>query len=324
MDTEKGYLDFYIEKYLDSLVTKSMSKNTIEAYANDLNQWHQFHLENNYSLENCLSPVKTQIITFLKKFDGGKDLLKNEGGEQWKKSTRARKVAVLKQFYKFLLKENIIEVDVLKKFRTPKFSRKNPHPLRPIEMSKFLEDDSGQSSAIQIRDIALWELVYSCGLRISEVLSLQVSDVLKLNTTNSIINESVKVTGKGKKDRFVFIGREARVALEKYLLQRKQKEQILNNEDSLICNLQGVSLTRRGAYYILKRRSKELGLEIKFSPHSLRHSFATDMLNEGADIRMVQEMLGHTSISTTQNYTKVARARLIEVFRNSHPHAKKK
>jgi site-specific recombinase XerD len=156
-------------------------------------------------------------------------------------------------------------------------------------------------------------------MRISEALSLKVN----LFSTEHIPDE-IKVTGKGSKDRVVYLGSASRQALLEYLPHRADVlYRVKKKSDSLFLNFKGTALTRRGAYYLIKKRVQTLELDHRITPHSLRHSFATDLLNEGADIRHVQEMLGHASVSTTQNYTQVAKDRLIEVYRRAHPHGRR-
>jgi site-specific recombinase XerD len=165
--------------------------------------------------------------------------------------------------------------------------------------------------------------MYSSGMRVSEVLNLRMSDVF---TFDGDFCETIKVLGKGRKERIVFLGEKSLSALEQYLSVRNEvlANKNISIEDQVFLNYAGGALTRKGAGYILKRRKMFLGEEGNISPHALRHSFATDLLNSGADIRLVQEMLGHSSVSTTQNYTKVAKEKLRNTFWQCHPHAKKK
>ena len=187
-----------------------------------------------------------------------------------------------------------------------------------------LDEKSKTTSYTQARDVALWETMYSSGLRISEILSLRPRDILESASDEGIqIRDSVSVMGKGGKTRVVFIGGKAQDALKKYLVFRGELQKQAKTE-ALFLNARGGALTRRGANYILKKRLLRLNLPHNYSSHSLRHSFATDLLNHGADLRHIQEMLGHASISTTQHYTHVAVEKLKSVFWKAHPHARKR
>ena len=284
---------------------RSYSPHTLDAYGNDLRQWLEFtdKLKVEWS-----SITNKDVNNFLAGFA-------NSASNR----TRARKIAGLKSFYRFCERCQLIESNPIKNYRPPRYKRSLPKPIRAIEMEKVLDDDSGQDRQLQLRDRALCELMYSSGLRISELLSLQVHQVADI-TLGEIVPE-LKVTGKGKKDRVVFLGQSAQEALSQYLVVRASLAKV-SAGDQLFINLRGGPLSRRGANYILKQRQRMLGLHSDFSAHSLRHSFATDLINNGADIRHVQEMLGHSSISTTQNYVHVAKERMRETFWRSHPHAK--
>lgn len=294
-------LEVNIDNYLSSLEIRGLSKATIEAYSIDLNQWAQL-VE-----EDCVdwtSPEESHIYSYLK-----------PSHSQRSKKTMSRKMTVLKSFYGYLVKNEILLENPMSGKRGPKVKKGLPHPLVPGETELLLEHDTEQHEWIQLRDKALLEVIYSSGMRISEALTLSVSSIFKYD---QIVSE-LKIRGKGSKERIVFIGSQSRQAVMNYLQHKKTD----NSESAfLFQNFQGKKLTRRGALYILNQRAKHCSLG-KMSPHDLRHTFATDLLNEGADLRHVQEMLGHSSISTTQNYTAVAKERLRKVYRDSHPHGKK-
>ena len=188
--------------------------------------------------------------------------------------------------------------------------------------SELCTEDS-KNKKLEIRDIALWELAYSGGLRISEILGLNISNILELDDDlkSQIIAKQIKIKGKGNKERMVFINTSSQKALKRYIDIRIQFTNI-PSETALFLNIRGTRLTRRGALFILKNRLNNLNLSTKYKPHSFRHSFATDLLNNGAEIRHIQEMLGHSSISTTQNYAHVAIDKLKETFMKCHPHAR--
>jgi site-specific recombinase XerD len=288
---------------------KSVSLNTQLAYENDLTQFFNFLSSENIS---WLEVDPKMVYAFLSSIQEMKDV---------ERSTQARKAACIKAFYLYAEKKELLEKNPLKKMKAPKYRRGLPKPLRPIELEDMLENDSGQSEFIQLRDKALLELMYSSGMRISEILGLNTEDIVDFSGK---IRDSIAITGKGGKQRVVFIGSFAKVSLTSYLsLTTSVREKPSNESKSpLFINYLGRRLTRHGAVYIMKKRRLLLKGDDHISPHTMRHSFATDLLNSGADIRIVQEMLGHSSISTTQNYTKVAREKLQNTFRNCHPHAK--
>lgn len=301
-------IDSFIDEYLSYLsFEKNYAKNTIESYSRDLAQWADY-LEK--AELNFLTISQKQLTGFLAECLEKRNL---------EKISLARKTASIKSFYKYLEIKGHLAKNLLKDVKAPKYRRKLPRPVRPLDMEAFLEDETGQNKLIQIRDSALWELMYSSGMRISEILSLNVWDVFD---SENRIYEEIKITGKGSKERIVFIGKTAALNLKKYYDARKVLQKDIN-EEALFLNQKGGRLTRRGAAYIMRKRKNILKIDAEFTPHSMRHSFATDLMNGGADIRMVQDMLGHQSISTTQNYTAVAKEALQSAFRDCHPHAKK-
>ena len=244
------------------------------------------------------------------------------------KRSQARAASVLKSFYQFCEEQKIINENPIRGLRAPKYRRTLPKPIKSVEMRSLLEDSlhekSRTTSYTQARDVALWETMYSSGLRVSEILSLRLRDILESDPDQEDIQikDSIPVTGKGGKTRVVFIGSKAQGALKKYLVFRVDLQKQTKTE-ALFLNARGGALTRRGANYVLKKRLLGLELPHNYSSHSIRHSFATDLLNNGADLRHIQEMLGHSSISTTQHYTHVAVEKLKAVFWRSHPHAKR-
>lgn len=286
---------------------RGLAANTREAYQRDLEQWFDF-----VAREGLESAAITgeDIYSFL-----GSLRSRNEPLER---RSQARKLSAIRSFYLYLEKRGLTEKNPARTLRAARYKRLLPRPVRPLELERLLDFSASEEKFTEMRDRALWETLYSSGMRISEALSLGVQPF-----TAGQIPDEIKVTGKGKKDRVVFLGRAARQAIAEYLtyradtLYRTQKQC-----EALFINFKGTALTRRGAHYLLRRRVTRLGLDRRITPHSLRHSFATDLLNEGADIRHVQEMLGHASVSTTQNYTQVAKERLFEVYRRAHPHGR--
>lgn len=293
-------------QYLES--ERNASLNTRDAYGRDLAQWLDF-LGREGIGENDITGE--DIYAFL-----GTLTTRDQPLER---RSQARKLSSIKSFYVFLERRNLIRKNPARSLKAARYKRLLPRPLRPVELEKLLDDRVGEDEKFTtLRDKALWETIYSSGMRISEALSLR----LELFSGERIPDE-IKVRGKGSKDRVVYLGAASRAALAEYLPFRADVlYRVKKTTPALFVNFKGTALTRRGAYYLIKKRVEALGLDHRITPHSLRHSFATDLLNAGADIRHVQEMLGHASVSTTQNYTLVAKERLFEVYRKAHPHGR--
>ncbi|MDH4198767.1 MAG: tyrosine recombinase XerC [Spirochaetia bacterium] len=304
-ETEKSFLEYL--RY-----EKNSSPNTLLAYKTDIAQFFEF-IDVEQILWQAID-VKT-IYAFL-------GHILNHNGKEIIRSSQARKAAAIKSFYRYSEKMGYLEINPIGKMRVPAGRRPLPKPLRPGEMETMLENNSGQNFWIQARDKALMELMYSSGMRISEILNLNIAHIF---SSTGDISGSIVISGKGGKQRVVFIGNLAKTSLNNYLSLRSdlKKNEWVMSEAPLFTNYHGARITRKGAAYVLKKRRLNLIGDEKITPHALRHSFATDLLNSGADIRVVQEMMGHSSISTTQNYTKVAREKLQNTFRSCHPHAKK-
>lgn len=305
-------IDLLLDQFLDSLrFLKNLSQNTIEAYGNDLKHWQTFLEHKKINWQDFNHNALTKYMSFLSE------------QKTLSKSSMSRNLAALKSFYRYLETNELIEKNPIRNSRAPKYKRKLPRPVRPLDLERLLEDKNvSLASHLEERDKALWEIMYSCGTRISEALALNITDVFDMTEQPPAVFSSVKVLGKGAQERMVFIGDLAAKALLKYYFLRHQFPQ--RQEKALFLNKNGTRLTRRGAALILQKRKQHLQILQECTPHSLRHSFATDLLNSGADIRHVQAMLGHASISTTQTYTQVARERLRDVIRHSHPHSKLK
>ncbi len=303
----------YLAEYIGVLQDEqAASEHTVDAYRRDIRQFLTFLSQEQLSLTECEPGDVYHWLSGL--FTEGK----SRQATKLERSSQSRKIAAVKSFLEFCEKRGYVTQNRLHNLRSPRYKKPLPRPVRPIDMTVFLTDDSGQDILLQLRDKALYELCYSTGLRISEALSLTVADIVSYGA----IVERLKILGKGKKERIVFLGSVARKALKDYLTAWADKfpEQ---GTSPVFLNMNGSTLTRSGAAYALRRRRLSLGISKEFTPHSMRHSFATDLLNSGADIRHVQEMLGHASISTTQRYTEVARERLLETYRRAHPHARR-
>jgi len=232
-----------------------------------------------------------------------------------KKSSIARKISTLRSFFKYLIREQVIPSNPAKSVSTPKVEKTLPTTLtvdeafRLMESPKSIPEKSSEvSKENRVRDRAILELLYSSGLRVSELVGLNVN---QLDSDLGI----VRVMGKGRKERIVPVGVKAIDALKAYLKRRGA----LTGDDPIFINPSGGRLTARTVGRLIKKYTRHSGIFRKVSPHSLRHTFATHLLDAGADIREIQEMLGHSSLSTTQRYTHVSMGKLMEVYDKAHP-----
>lgn len=286
--------DYCIEKFLSFLLyERGYSKNTLSSYRVDLTELSQFLEERNSSL---IEATKEHIAQFI-------NMLSERG---FTNNTIIRKLASIRTFFKYLLNEGIIEEDLVSFLDTPKKEKKIPKVLFEDQIKKLLEQPLLQEEEYA-RERSILELLYSCGLRVSEIVNLTINDV-------NLEDGFVRVKGKGNKERIVPLGSKAISALREYLRQRRHIK-----ERRLFLNSRNKGLTRQTIWLIVKQFANNVGLDI--SPHTLRHSFATHLLDNGADLRVVQELLGHSSISTTQIYTHVSNRRLKEEFEMAHPRA---
>ena len=276
------------------LIDKNYSKNTIESYKNDL------VLFNNYMKKNINSIDQNNIKEYLKY------LKENNHSER----SIARNLSSLRSFYKFLIINKYTDKNPMENITTLKISKKLPSILSMEEVNKIL--DIQITDDYSIRNKAMLELMYASGLRVSELVNLKIYDI-------DMTDDIVRTIGKGSKERIIPIGDYAKNAIMNYLDIRDNffKREI---NDYLFLNNHGKKMTRQGFFKIIKSIAKEKGIKKDISPHTLRHSFATHMINNGADLRTIQELLGHSDISTTQIYTHVSTKKMKDTFENYHPH----
>ena len=227
-----------------------------------------------------------------------------------KPSTIARKISSLKRFFGYLVNTGTLSDNPFASLSAPKISRYHPNYLSPKEIEQII-DKIDLTSKNGIRDKMIIELLYGCGLRISELINLKLSDM-------EFEAGFLRVTGKGNKQRLVPMGEYARKSIEKYLISYDHKK-LQRSSNLLIYNNMGGELSRVGLWKIIKKRVLEAGITKQVSPHTFRHSFATHLIEGGADLRIVQEMLGHADITTTQIYTKIDREYIIAEHRKYHP-----
>jgi integrase/recombinase XerC len=236
------------------------------------------------------------------------------GKQDYSKSTTARKLATLRSFYKFLVRRGRVESNPLASIRTPKQDKRLPKFLEVEQVNKLLgTPDDG--TFLGARDKAMFEVLYSTGVRVSELVDLDIADIDEAS-------QCIRVRGKGKKQRRTPIGPTALAAVRRYLdMRRADPRSVGFDQEALFVNKHGKRLSTRSVRRKLDKYLLEAGLDPAVSPHTLRHSFATHMLNNGADLRGVQELLGHQSISTTQIYTHLTSARLKKTYDAAHPRA---
>jgi integrase/recombinase XerD len=284
-------------------VEKGLSTNTISAYRRDLQKFDEFARKRKLTLE---SVSRDDLVDFL----AGLYRQKLES------RTVARQLVTLRNFFRFAQIQDLIPEDPSINLESPKIRRHLPGYLRLEEVEKLLEQpDSGTPTGL--RDRAMLEVLYSTGLRVSELIGLGVSDL------DSKVG-CVRCIGKGDKERIVPVGKKALTMVDKYL--REGRPQLLSNArasagPALFVNRRGVALSRVGVWKILSAYGRRAGLRVALTPHMLRHSFATHLLERGADLRSVQLMLGHADISTTQIYTHVVEERLKQIYKAHHPRA---
>lgn len=281
-------------------IERNLSENTITSYLFDLQKLNIFLEENNFSSNPSYIKEST-----LKKFV-------YKISKEIKPSTQARIISGIKRFFDFLILENILNENPLQNIETPKIGSKLPTTLTVKEIDKLI-DSIDIKSKNKIRNKAIIEILYSCGLRVSELITLKVSDLY--------FNESIiKVTGKGNKERFVPISKGAINYIEKYLNEIRIFQKIKKgSEDTLFLNERGSGLSRVMIYIILNDLKIKAEINKKIGPHTLRHSFATHLLENGADLITIQNMLGHENIVTTERYLHVNRKHLVESISKYHP-----
>ncbi|MFA6142948.1 MAG: tyrosine recombinase XerC [Candidatus Omnitrophota bacterium] len=287
----------YIEKFINYLkVEKNSSPHTITNYEVDLKFFASFLGERDITSIDHLA---------LRKF------LAEMRNKNYAKRTVARKLASLRSFFKFLFREGHIKNNPITAISTPKLDKKLPVVLDVAKVKKLVEAPPEDTSA-GLRDRAILETLYSAGIRVSELVGLDADDV-------DFISEVIKVFGKGRKDRIVPVGSLAISALRKYMDRRSDDK--VKDKDAVFLNKSGKRLTDRSVRRILDKYVRQTSVAEHISPHSLRHSFATHLLDRGADLRSVQELLGHMNLSTTQIYTHVTMERLKTVYDKAHPRA---
>jgi integrase/recombinase XerC len=298
-----------IEQFLEHLrYERNVSAHTLRNYESDLEQFTHFLAPDRKTKLPDVSEIDHLTI---------REWMASLHSDQKKKSSIARKLAALRTFFQFLVREGVLELNPAKLVSTPKLEKKLPKHLSIEEAIRFIESPDLETD-LGKRDRAMLELMYATGVRVAELTTLNVADV-------DFQNQLIRVTGKRRKQRIVPFGDPAGEAIRNYLGVR---EKFLFNapvskrdEDALFLNYQGTRITTRSVGRMVEKYIRICAGMHNISPHALRHSFATHLLDSGADLRDIQELLGHARLSTTQIYTHVSMEKLIEVYDKAHPKA---
>ncbi|HYH04887.1 MAG TPA: site-specific tyrosine recombinase XerD [Bacillota bacterium] len=291
-----------LQEYLNYLsVERGLSQNTLESYARDLRQYLKY-IKEKKQVEFGETTQATVIGYLLQLQARGKAT-----------ATLSRSLAAIKSYYHFMFREDRIERDPTINLDAPKQEKRLPRVLSIRDVERLLEQPDLKTPA-GIRDRAMLEVLYATGLRVSELISLKVNDF-------NLEMGYIRCFGKGSKERIVPLGSVAIKYIRQYLDHARKFLASSPNETVVFLNHHGHGLTRQGFWKIIKKYAESIGLEGAITPHTLRHSFATHLLENGADLRSVQEMLGHADISTTQIYTHLTKNRIKEVYDKTHPRA---
>jgi len=294
MDKELSYSSLQEEFRLYLLSEKGLAVNSVHAYLSDVTQFFSY--------------LRRQGVLEIKKVDDTHivQFLAEEKGFGKVSTTLCRTFCTVKVFFRFCLRENFCVKDPVRYMDSPKLWQMIPEVLTKEEVEQLLTAPD-PSTLLGLRDLALFELIYSCGLRVSELCSLKIYDV---------DDAFIKVQGKGRKQRLVPIGRKALELIDKYLTNARG---VAETNDFLFVTKKGHSLSRQLVWRRIKKYCQEAKITKNISPHTLRHSFATHLLDGGADLRVIQELLGHASINSTDRYTHVSSKHLQEAFEKFHP-----
>ncbi len=294
-------MEIFLKEYLSLIrIEKNLSRNTIAAYKNDLTSF--FRYLNNFGISDPSDISYQHLSSFFK-------ALNNIGIAS---SSAARYYSSVKGFFHYLIKNNYINSNPVEKLSSPKLKKSLPTVLSVREVDQILSQPDIENK-LGLRDKAVLELLYACGTRVSELINLKISDLY-------FSEEIIRVFGKGSKERLIPVGSSAIHWVNKYLVESRvliQKK--IKSENYVFLNNRGSKLSRMGIWKIVNRYSAEAGMSKQIHPHTFRHSFATHLLEGGADLRAVQEMLGHVDISTTQIYTHIDQEYIKQVHKDYHP-----
>lgn len=296
-ESEQSVENDCINRFLDHLwVEFGLSDNTISAYRSDLGAVRKFLATRGL---NLLDASEADLLGYM-----------SESVSRSPRTT-ARRLSALRRFYRFLIRENVITRDPSAQLKAPRLGRKLPRSLSEADVEALLHAPHTQS-IVGLRDRTMLEVLYATGLRVSELVGMTLSEI---NQRQGV----VRVTGKGGKERLVPFGETAQIWFERYLSEARGELVKRRMSEVVFPSTRGGAMTRQTFWYAIKKYARRAGIESSLSPHTLRHAFATHLLNHGADLRVVQMLLGHSDISTTQIYTHVAAQRLKDLHAHHHP-----
>jgi integrase/recombinase XerC len=294
-------LEAQIARFLDSLRRENVSEHTLRAYAVDLEQFAGFLA----FTERAAEKLDSIDLLTLRSWIG--DLY----AQRLSRASLRRKLAALRSFFRFLVREGVMRANTARLLATPKVFQTVPRVMTAEQTNNLLDASAGRSERSQLpRDIAILEALYGCGMRVSELAGLNLEDI-------DFTERWLRVRGKGRKERQIPIPSKAALALERYLAVRTAAP----GETAVFLNHRGARLTDRSIRILVKFYAGLLAGDSSVHPHSFRHAYATHLLSDGADLRAIQELLGHATLSTTQKYTKVSLEDLMAVYDKSHPKA---
>jgi integrase/recombinase XerC len=290
-----------VHAFVKSLGQRNASVHTIKAYSGDLDEFASYAGSRNWKQIDHVT-IRGFLSHLYQKGLG--------------KTSVARALAAVRSLYRWLAQEGVVEQNPAALVSTPKLAKKLPRVPTIEEMNNVLDGQMPEVAAFPERDRMILELLYGCGIRNSELIGINTDDI-------RLSNEAILIHGKGKKQRYVPFGDSVRIALAAYLPARQRRlEECKKNSSALLINLRGGRLTTRSVGRIIKKIAIAKGLSPDVHPHTLRHAFGTHMLEEGADLRAIQEMLGHERLSTTQRYTQLSINHVLQVYDQTHPRAK--
>lgn len=293
-------MDKAIKKFLEFIkVDKKLSKNTLESYQRDILQYKEYITENNINYVNVKNEDIINYLEYLHTINK-------------KSSTISRHLASIRLFYQYLAKSKIVKEDPTKGIQSPKIEKKAPSVLSSQEVSLLLDQPKGEDLK-SIRDKAMLEIAYATGMRVTEIISLNISDI---DLTNSSVTCKTE-----NKQRIIPLGKMSLHALQEYMETARLNMIKDDNEQALFVNVNGKRLTRQGFWKIIKYYKEQAHISKEITPHVLRHSFATHLLQNGADLKSIQSMLGHSDISSTQVYMQFQDDSLKNIYKKAHPRA---
>lgn len=296
-------LERELERFLAERKRENVSEHTLRAYGGDLRQFLEY-----FSPPGAEPPAvrKLDVLTL-------REWLGWLYGQNLAAVTLRRRLAAVRSFFKFLLKEGLVDINTARLLRTPKAPKTLPRVMSAEQTNTLLDQVAADTldQPHPARDVALFEVLYGCGVRVSELVGLDLADL-------NLSQRWLRVRGKGKKERQVPIGSKALAAIERYLAEARNP---VPGETAVFVNHNGTRLTDRGVRRIVKLYATALAGDSSVHPHSFRHAYATHLLSDGADLRAIQELLGHARLSTTQKYTQVSLTDLMATYDRAHPKA---